>query len=453
MRSLLLLCALTLAVSVSAQEKFIEEPVGWRGNALELQVISDAARQQDCLLLFDGDSIRAFILDNQKAIVRRFYFTRLRGEEFLGGFIKEGRVHAYFESAGAAEIHEVELIVADGVANDFKWPFRPHSERAVAQLNGGDHFLSVAINKKTDQIVIYDFRGYKPADTLHYTFEAGLFNSLTAHGFFNRELHIAVGNPDHWLEMGWASAPSKLYARGDTLYLLMNKWQKGVTAVFGFGMRTKKVVFRTITHNNAATLSMPHPRYEDNSMLLDNRLYFVSADELRLYVQIRDFASGALLKEFSVRGDEDLSLRNTPVVVEGPHHYYDHPRALGTTHDLLYEMTDGSAMVLPAPEDDGLMGLTIGSWKEETVSRPGVPNYTEIHSTRFKMLVDPATLEHVPGKAADDIRDRIGEYGKSIKIPPQAGRLFANNGRWVYAFYNRDTHSLEFAMFPGSSGR
>jgi len=449
MRLLLLFFGLTLAVSVHSQEKFFEEVVGWRGSDLELHVISDAGKRQHCLFLCDGDSIRAFVLDDHKAILQRFYFTRLRGEEFLGGFIKEGRVHAYFEPSAASEIHEVELIVADGVANDFKYPFRSRQQRAVAQMSCGDHFLSVAVDKKASQFVIYDFHGGKAADTLHYTFEEEIFKSLTAHGFWNREMHITDVNPDDQLDIDWAVVPNKLYARGDSLFLLMNKWKKGVTAVFGFDLRTKGSAFRKIAHNEVAAMDSPPSQYVDNSLLLDDKLYFVSADVFKLNVQIRDFSSGSLLKEFTARSFEELSFRNTPIVAEGPHHYYDRPRQLGTTGDLLNEMMDGSAMVVAAREDSGRIGLTIGSWKEVAISRPGVPNYTEIHTTMFRMLVDGATLEHVPVPASADIRERVGQYNRNtkVKFPPKAKLLFSNDGRWVYGYYNRDSHSIQLTLF------
>lgn len=451
MRALLLLLGLTVAVSLNAQEKFFEEAIGWRGSEIELQVVTDAGKQQNCLFLCNGDSIRVFVLDNKKAIIQRFYFTRGRGEEFLGGFIKEGRVHAYFQPSGASELHEVELIIADGVANDYKLPFGGRRERVAATISGGDRFLCVAVDKKASQFVIYDLHGGGAGDTLHYAFEEGVYKSLTAHGFWNRELHISNANPANLLETDWAPVPNKLYARADTLFLLMNKWEKGVTAVFSFDLRRRKVDFRKITHNHVATMDSPPQQYEDNSMLLDDKLYFVSAELFKLDVQIRDFASGLLLKEFSVHGDEEIAFRNTPIVNDGPHHYYDRPRPSNTS-GFLDEMSGTSAMVRATKEDSGRIAITIGSWKEVTIRQPmagGVagPAYTEIQSSWFKMLVDAATLEHVPGSGSADIRDRVGQYNKTMKTLPKGSNLFINDGRWVYTYYNRDTHSIELTMF------
>jgi len=444
---------MTVAVSLNAQEKFFEEAIGWRGNEIELQVVSDAGKQQNGLFLCNGDSIRAFALDNKKAIIQRFYFTRNRGEEFLGGFIKEGRVHAYFQPISGSELHEVELIIADGVANDYKLPFGGRRERTVATISGGDHFLCASVDKKASQFVLYDLRGGGAEDTLHYAFEEGIYKSLTAHGFWNRELHISNANPVNWLETDWARVPNKLYARADTLFLLMNKWEKGVTAVFSFDLRAKKADFRKITHNNYATVdSRLLPHYADNSMLLDDKLYFLSADGLRLNVQIRDFASGLLLKEFSVRGDEEIAFKNTPIVNEGPHPFMDRPRPANTA-GLVEEMSGANAMVRATREDSGRIGLTVGSWKEVVIAQgpvgPGGVGSAEtvIQTSWFKMLVDTATLEHVPGPVATDIRDRVGQYNKTLKTLPKGSNLFVNDGRWVYAYYNRDTHSLELTMF------
>ena len=192
-------------------------------------------------------------------------------------------------------------------------------------------------------------------------------------------------------------------------------------------------------------------------MLLDDKLYFVSAEAVKLDVQIRDFHSGSLLKEFSARRDESIPFMNTPIVQDESLYHAKSPKPQ-TTAELLYRMTDGSAKLIAIPEDSGRVGLTIGSWKELTKSRPSGPPlgpggmmtvnvYTITQETRFRMLVDPTTLQHAPGPLTTDIWDRVGQYNRTMSIPPKGFCLFVNGGRWAYTYYNRDKHSIELALF------
>ena len=45
------------------------------------------------------------------------------------------------------------------------------------------------------------------------------------------------------------------------------------------------------------------------------------------------------------------------------------------------------------------------------------------------------------------IGDRIEHYTDGISIPPEGETLFRNNGKYVYAYYNRDEHKLMLINF------
>jgi len=464
MKILLFLLALPVALSVSAQDKFFEEPIGWRGKSIELHTISDHDKQRSCLFLCNDDSIRVFLLDTKEAVVQHWYLNRLKEEQFLGGFIKGGKVYAFLQaSAGISDLHVWTLDIADGIGDDYTVPFAMRHERAVEEVSAGDHFLFMTANKKASQFAIYDFGENKTCDTLHYQFEDGIWKALTTFdGGFSREMAVLKVDPDEKMNPDMAHVPNKLYWMRDTLFLLMNKYQKGVTAVFSFDMRGKKVDFRKITHNNAQTFDPEHS-YVDNSMLLNGRLYFVSAEDNRLNVQVRDFYSGSLLKEYSAARDDDITFKNTPIIQEGSF-YHPGARELAKTRQLLRKMVSGNAVLLVTPEDSGRVCLTIGAWQQMQrgggfggpMMMPGAPVFTSpgvffrsttVRSSRFKMLVDSASLQYVPGDMPSDIGDRIEQYTEKVSIPPAGETLFRNGGNYIYAYYNRDEHKIMLTKF------
>lgn len=463
MKPLLLILCLPLALFLHAQEKFYEEPIGWRGSDIELHTISDHDKHQNCLFLCNDDSVRAFVLNNQKTIIQRFYLNRLKGEDFLGGFMKDGKVYAYFQSSGGGDLHRWVLDIAEGVGNDTLLPFAMRHERAVEQINCGDHFLYFTANRKASQFAIYDFREGNVVDTLHYQFEEGVWKALThLDGGLSREMNVICVDPDDLLNPDMAHIPNKLYWRRDSLFLLMNGLEEGVTAVYSFDMRNKKVDVRKITHNNVLKLDPPLTDYVDNSMLLDDRLYFVSAEDAKLNVQVRDFYSGRLLKQFTAVRDSEIAFKNTPIIQEGSF-YHPGGRELGKTRQLIRKMVSGTAVLLAMGQDSGRVELTVGAWQHMAsngpmgpFARPGLNLFisptsllhpSNIRSSRFKMLVDGTSFEHVPGSVAMDISDRIEEYTKGVSIPSKGESLFSNNGRPVYAYYSRDAHSIVLSGF------
>lgn len=468
---LTLLWAFSLALCTYAQQKFFEEPIGWHGKSIELHTISDREKQQSCLFLCNDDSIRAFLLDNKQAIIQRFYLARLNDEKFLGGFIKDNKVYVFLQpSGGQSDLHVWSLRIAEGDGDDYTIPFEMRHERSVEQISCGDHFLYFAVNRRTSQFIIYDFKDNKQYDTLQYQFEPGIWKALTSYdGGFSRDINVTRIDADGRCNPDIAHIPNKLYWLHDTLFLLMNGFEKGVTNIFSFDLRSKQVGVRKIVHNNALTMDPPLIFYQDNSMLLDEKLYFVSGESNKLDVQVRDFYSGGLLKEYTTGKEEEITFKNTPIIQEGSF-YKRGPRELSKTRQFLRKMVvgGGSAVMIASREDSGRTCLTIGAYQKMVTTGggggfwsggavPGVPMVytpggvffrdTYIRSSRFKMQLDSTTLQHVPGEISGDIGDRIEQYTDGISIPPAGEILFRNNGKYVYAYYNRDEHKIMLVDF------
>ncbi|GGA95007.1 hypothetical protein [Puia dinghuensis] len=457
-KSILSLLPLLLALSVCAQEKFYEEPIGWRGKSIELHTISDREKLNSCLFLCNGDSVRAFVLDSKQAVIQHFYFNRLQSEQFLGGFMKGGKVYAFLQPTGPNTnpiLHVWVLDIVKGTHSDFVVLFDMRHESAVEEISCGDRFLYFAVNKKESQFTIYDFGEDQRIDTLHYSFENGVWKALTEYdGNFGRDVTVVKIDPGLQLNRDLGHVPNKLYWMHDTLFLLMNSWQKGVTAIFSFDVQTKKVGLRKVIHNDIQETQPGRANYTDNSFLLDDKLFFVSADDQKMDLQVRDFHSGSLLREYTARSFGDSLFINTPIDLDGPLSGKK-SREQPKLWQLLKMMYEGSSVLIVSREDSGRIGLTIGAWKEETTLRrsggPGsAPLYsrsTSIESSGFKLLMDSTTLEHVPGPVTRGIGDRIVDYRKKISIPPAGESLFENGGKYVYAYYDRDEHKIVLTNF------
>jgi len=468
---LILLWAIPIALRLSAQQKFFEEPIGWHGKNIELHTISDRGNLQHCLFLMNSDSVRVFLMDNNQTVVQRFYIPRTGGEDFMGGFIRDKKIYAFFQGgSGGSDLHGWTLDIVGGTSGDFNFPFAMKHERAVEQINCGDHFLFFSVNRKASQFTIYDFLDDKRCDTLSYQFEPKVWKALTSvRGMWNRDMNVTEIDPDGECSTEMAKTPNKIYWMKDTLFLLMNHYEKGVTTVFSFDIRGRQVGFRRIVHNNAQTLNPPLEDYVDNSMLLDDKLYFVSAESGKLNLQIRDFHSGRMVREYTAKRDEDIAFKNSPIIQEGGAYSRHETRELGKTRQLLRKMTDGSALIVARREDSGRVGLTIGSYKKVTnngyaagyfapvtaIGELAIVTYKGFtffrgdwsKSARFKTLLDTTNYEHMNSDTDSEITERVEDYTKDVSIPPAGENLFRNSGKYVYAYYNRDEHKLMLVNF------
>jgi hypothetical protein len=259
-----------------------------------------------------------------------------------------------------------------------------------------------------------------------------------------------------------SQSPNKIYVRNDTLFLLSNTI-KSVTGVFEFDLTNNNLGFRQIAHNGNVTKEQPE---EDNSFLLDDKLYYIAASPAALSLQVVAFYTGDILKTFRCSYDEEIRFKNTPIIQEGSY-FLNTTKELAKTKQLLRKMGSGKA-VISATRDiaNRQVQILVGSYSTGNSGgiglryMPGSPEGTMMllptggfvrnswtRSARFKMLLNTETNEHVAGKLPPGINDKIEEYTKDMKIPDDGENLFVRNGNYHYVFYNREKRVLSIMVF------
>jgi hypothetical protein len=452
MRYLVLLFCLPLTLTLYAQERIYEEHVGWRGEEIVLRSVSDSARTQHCLFLCNADSIRGFLLGDKQSILKEFGLHPGKDEEFRGGFIKDGKINIFLQSGSDQQLHVWVLDTAGGALADYTVPFGEAHERAVAQISCGNRFLYFAINNRKSEFAIYDFLPDRRYETLRYHFEGQLWQALnTWDGPGLHALDVAVINPGDQLNPEVARAPNKFYWVRDTLFLVMNSCERGVSWIYSFDLRNRIGSFRKIVHNNARIWNPPLELYKDNSMVLDDRLYFVSAQDTQLADQVRDFYTGKRLATFTAGKNDAINFKNTPILSSFDQ---ENPRELKRTNKLLWEMVSQGAVIMAARQDSGRVGVVVGSWKNKVYGLPplmllpvlpilipgtvAITDYLRaIKSPRFKMLLDTATFGLVPGPVGADVEDAIERLKTGIKCPEHGEDQFENSGKQIFAYYDK----------------
>jgi len=104
-----------------------------------------------------------------------------------------------------------------------------------------------------------------------------------------------------------AGAWSKFYVKGNQLIITINN-VADTTQVISIDLGTYQKQFRKIPSGNP--LCKKDRRVNDNSFLIDDKLFYVAACREQLLLKVLDFESGATLKEFVTNKEEEIKYKN-----------------------------------------------------------------------------------------------------------------------------------------------
>lgn len=452
---------------VFAQEKQLEQPVGWRGNRIEMHTISGKANKQSCTIVAKEDSIRAYLMNNNVQIVQQFSMPRLLEEQILGGFIKDSKVYLFIKSPQVNRLHTWVLDSTSGTATENAVVCDLQEEKTVDHISCGDRFIYFTINRETAEFIIYDFTNERDFTILRHKLSDYMWKDLTKVSGLGRSVNVESVDLEGECDIEVAAHHNKIYVKNDTLLLLMNK-NRGTTAVFEFDLNNKQVHTRTITHRTCdggdTTASIA-----ENSFLLQHKLFYVCATNDSLCIRINDFVTGDLVASFATGKEGSISFANTPVIEEGVS-VGPEDRELSKTRQLLRRMLHKDAMIIATPDNDQQIVVTVGSYKKaKGGSSPGIPipipgmggfpahlifvptgavtrnNWG--NSAHFKMLLNRNTFERIDGKVPKSINEKIEYYSIGIKMIPGAENLFMTNGRYYYAYYDKKERGMKIVKF------
>jgi len=466
-RSLLTLCLFSVTI-LHAQQITEEQYIGWRGNRVELHTITDKNKQNACSFLLNPDSIRVMYLEGMM-IKKQFTVPRKPYEKLYGGFINNNKIYLFLDNGNGPGLHNGVFDLATDNSSEVQVPFETKREKLIDRFSCGDHFVTFTFNKKNSEFIIYDFHDAEKFTTMQYKFSEEVWQDISNDGFFSRSVKIDKVDVEGDCSLDIARNPKKIYLVNDTLHLLLNN-KKGKTNVFSFDLRNQKVDSRIINHLNDS-ITYPSPSYVQNSFLLRNKLYYTQAGPDSFEVQVIDFPTGNILQRYKTGKDDEISFKNTPIIQEGGGFSFIRgtSRELDKTRQLLRKMVNGGAVIEATPNEKGQVEIMVGSYKQMSsgggggmwmpgagVGAGAAPIYiptggfyreTWSKSARFKMLLDAGTGEHLNGEMDRSVNEKIEDYTKDTKIPPEAENLIQVNGRYYYTYYDREGRKLMTRQF------
>ena len=448
--------------TIRAQDKKSVQSIGWRAGSVELHTISN--KQQACSFVVGKDSVKAFLIDKTAGAIELFTVKKRMEELFLGAFIKNGNVYLFMNNGKQPGLHSWRFTLNDKNLTEHVIPFAIKNEKIINRLSGDNHFFYFTVNKKTSEFIIYKFIDEINFERHNYPVETNIWDAIADRaGLLNAgDINIEKTDMEGECDIDIAECARKLYVRNDTLLLVLNN-QKGTTTVYTFDIVSNNMNKRVI-ENKADQDNKLYMVY--NSFLLGNKLYYASATEDALVLQVIDFYSGKVLKEFTSKSDEEIDFKNTPIIQEGNSFVAGVTRELGKTKQLLRKMTN-SRLVITALHDDSSHSVILllgsykkvkyynggGMWVGSAGAAPiflptgGFSRSSWSKSARFKMLINDFSSEHINGDIPPSINDKIEVFTAGLKVPSDCENLFLLNEKYFYAFYDKEERSLSVVQF------
>lgn len=465
MRLFLFLAAVSLSAQLFAQEVKYENAMSWRGNSIELHAISDRPKHQTCLFLANNDSIKAFLMNEKAAVVLQHAFTRQPGEDLIGGFMRDEKIYFFVNNIRSDQLHNRVFNTKTGEVGEFLVPFDLKKERIIERISCGDHFLYFTVNKKTSELIIYDFYSEDKYSSFSHKFEEDIWKSITSSDLISRQVAVQKVDMEGECSVDIAAWKNKVYWDNDTLYLVLNS-KKNITRLYSFDLINKKVDSRLIQHQ-VVNKVVDNAFWSENSFLFEKKLYYVHTTNDEMSVQVIDMFTGNVLKRYDVKRGEDITFKNTPITQEGSSMSKNSVRELGRTNQLLRKMSNASSIVIPTRNANNEIELSVGSYQRIQTNNGGMffpvaggaiggamggaflyanvggfarSSWTK--SARFRMKVDGNTYEHIPGDMGMTINEKIENQTRDIKIPPEAETLFKMDQQYFHAYYDKKERKL-----------
>ncbi len=464
MRPSLLILFSVIYFIAPAQQKKSTQYIGWKGNRVELHTIGN--KQQSCSFVFSKDSIKAFLVTGNTAMFELYTIRRGMDEDFLGGFFKNGYIYLFLNNGQKPGLHSWSFQLHDRTLKEHSIPFAIKDEKIVQRLSSNNYFFYFTVSKKALEFVIYKFNDETHLDTLRYQISPALMLAIrrkTNRMFGTPLVNIEKTDMEGECDINLAQCPNKIYVRNDTLYLVINN-KNALTTIVSFDLKTNQPDQRFIHHDQEGNYPMMQVY---NSFLMRDKLYYAAASEGHLLIQVVDFYTGKIVKEFKAGSADEIDFKNTSITQEGG--AFNNTRELGKTRQLLRKMVNSNIVITATPDDDNnRVEILAGSYKEVNnnggmwmaggglvgagVSMAFVPTggFTRNSwtiSARFKMLLDAQTFEHFDGKISSSINDQIEEYTRQIRIPGEGENLFIINGQYCYAYYDKESRELNLVQF------
>lgn len=339
-----------------------------------------------------------------------------------------------------------------GMGSSRELDFKIKGERVIDAVNYNNTVYLFTLPTSSSQINIYNFKDMEQPVLTALKFEEEAFldrrerpQKLTDLVKESKYATVEVDAPNS-LEV--ASAKFKFFQE-DNIVILTADGANEFTYVININLETFE---KSVSRIEKPTTDGFRMGLRTNSFIYSNKLFQIVSNTNIFKLRVVDLASNEILKEYSLTDDEELFIKNTPIVQEGGD--LDSYRELETTNQFLRKSATGD-IGLAVYKVNGIYQITMGSTAEKAnpylmigglggivgvivVSSinqltASYANYNNTKSVKFTGLFNEK-LDHIQGDVPKNPFDTLKTFLEENE--GQAETVFKMDDFFICGFYN-----------------
>lgn len=469
------------------QNEILELPVDYQStyfDGKESLAISNNKTGELILFVEDYNFSKAYLLNSNFEVVSELIFQSLPStfKNFIGSQINDnGTYSILFTNTSKKKYGELNLDFSNkkGVINELE--FKLKKEVYVESVSFEGDFYMISATKKSNNVNFYGYKDnmFFKRKTISFDFlESVSINGNTKRAY-NHLVSKGLGSFGSLVKMD-INTPNaiEVTSKPNKLYIIKNQF------VFTFDDSKKKTKVAVIDPKTfkLEVLEFKKPSIgqtefiNHNSYLYDDKIFQIKSSSSSLKFTIKDFESNTLLKEITLKKEDSITFKNTPIIQEGPAFIAGRrTREMEKTSKFLRKVSSGD-IGISVYKQKGNYKITLGSKVEIRNAgfspMGGVPlggfgsvavtfnptffaygGYSSSKSTHIDCLFDNE-FKHVIGEVSENVFDRIKNFEKAFdkkykKLSAQLRlkNVFRHRGKLYFSYLNtkdKNYHLVEF---------
>lgn len=381
----------------------------------------------------------------------------------IGSSISDNNSYRVFlTTKNQDKFFSIQFSFEDGTTSTKEFELN-NNEKFIQTVNYNNAFYLISASKLTNGLYIHTFdeEGNPKRNTINFSST----RFINKKGKNTNLVNLLIGgdhikkfeeNTPNSIEL--TSEERKMYLRGNKILFTFDH-HKTFTQILEIDLSTFNVDSFQFKKPNIGTKAK-----RSNSYINDNYVFTIAASNEKFLMEVLDFKTGNLIKNYTGYKNDSITFKNTPIIQEGG--MYDNYRELGKTKRFLKRIVKGNTGIsarkvgnlfhvvmggyIVQKMNGGMMmpfgGLPIASIGSVTVFfNPTMLAYNSFENnkaTRIESLFDE-NFNHVKGEIKENAFDKMRNFSSNNK----GTTIFKYKGFFIKTQYKSFIKDFRFRKF------
>jgi hypothetical protein len=469
LRKLLLLCFLSCASLSFGQTKvvqFVNSLKTSGSNIKDVIPIVNTKNGDFAIFIADAKNVYAYKLDENFALKEKMASEekRRKFKVIIGSSISEDNENyrVFLSDNNKTRFTSFNFSFKDQKASSKEFKLEK-GDRFIQTVNSQNKFYIIATSFRSKSMYFYMFDDAgnpvrKKVDLSGIELISWKSKVLPISEFLSNSESVKKIEENNPNSIEVAASETKMYVRNHSIVLTFDE-NVDFTQVLNIDLKTLKATF--------SSFDKPMPdvyNVNTNSYLNGDKLFTLASTKKELTMEILEYNTGKVLKEYKIFRDKPIGFKNTPIIQEGG--FYNGYREMEKTQKFLRKINNGNIGVSVLKRNNNYE-VTLGGY---TVQRGGgggfafggfpiggvggvtffynpaffaYGSYTSSKSTRVECLFD-TNFNHLTGEIQENAFDIMKDYKSPVA---KAETVFKYKDYYLKGSYSSKTKGYSLRKF------